>query len=135
MTRKPHPGQEDEGRPPYNCPWCGAGAWIEPGEIDPPIDYCHPGDHGSPDDYYGSRGRAREGGQPHACPEWDGLFISPEDPEFEACSCEFAPGGLTGLNTCEFCKGSGESGPDQVCLVCDGSGAEEVCQLNHENKT
>lgn len=28
-------------------------------------------------------------GRPHECPEWDYLFISPEDPEFEACSCEF----------------------------------------------
>jgi hypothetical protein len=36
---------------PYRCPWCGSPAWLEPGEIDPPVDYCHPGDHGSPEDY------------------------------------------------------------------------------------
>jgi hypothetical protein len=23
----------------------------------------------------------------HACPEWDGLVIGPEDPEFECCEC------------------------------------------------
>lgn len=36
----------------------------------------------------------------------------------------FQPGESADLNTCEFCVGSGESGPDQVCWVCDGSGAE-----------
>lgn len=28
-------------------------------------------------------------GQSHKCPEWDYALISPDDPEFEVCSCEF----------------------------------------------
>lgn len=27
---------------------------------------------------------------------------------------------------CEYCMGSGESGPDQVCMACDGSGAHNL---------
>lgn len=41
----------EEVKPPYNCPWCGAPAWCEPGEIPPPPDYCWESDHGSREEY------------------------------------------------------------------------------------
>lgn len=36
--------------PPYRCRFCGAPSWREPSEQTAPPDYCHPEDHGSPDD-------------------------------------------------------------------------------------
>lgn len=36
--------------PPHRCQFCGAPSWIEPCDQTPPPDYCHPEDHGSPDD-------------------------------------------------------------------------------------
>ena len=36
--------------PPYHCRFCGAPSRREPSEQTPPPDYCHPEDHGSPDD-------------------------------------------------------------------------------------
>lgn len=33
---------------------------------------------------------------------------------------------LDDLGICCFCMGSGESGPDQVCGSCEGSGADRV---------
>lgn len=36
---------------PHNCPWCGADAWRDPSDIDPPVDYCHEGDHGTPEEW------------------------------------------------------------------------------------
>ncbi|MBF7052263.1 hypothetical protein IOC61_02900 [Halomonas sp. KAO] len=36
---------------PYRCPYCGALAWREPREIEPPVDYCHGDAHGSPEEY------------------------------------------------------------------------------------
>lgn len=38
------------GKPPHRCQFCGAPSWREPSEQTPPQDYCHPEDHGSPDD-------------------------------------------------------------------------------------
>lgn len=37
-------------KPPYICQFCGCPSWYEPSEQDPPVDYCHESDHGSPDD-------------------------------------------------------------------------------------
>lgn len=36
--------------PPYRCRFCGAPSWLDPSDQTPPPDYCHPEDHGSPDD-------------------------------------------------------------------------------------
>lgn len=35
--------------PPYRCKFCGARSFIEPSDQAPPPSYCHPGDHGTPD--------------------------------------------------------------------------------------
>lgn len=36
--------------PPYRCRFCGAPSWLDPSDQTPPPDYCHPEDHGSPDE-------------------------------------------------------------------------------------
>lgn len=36
---------------PYSCRFCGAPSWREPNDQTLPPDYCHPEDHGEPDDY------------------------------------------------------------------------------------
>lgn len=35
--------------PPHTCKFCGAPSWLDPSEQDPPPDYCHESDHGSPE--------------------------------------------------------------------------------------
>lgn len=35
---------------PYLCRFCGAPSWIPPSEQTAPPDYCHPSDHGAPED-------------------------------------------------------------------------------------
>lgn len=35
---------------PYECKFCGAPSWRAPSEQEMPPDYCHPEDHGSPED-------------------------------------------------------------------------------------
>lgn len=42
--------RRDAPEPPYRCQFCGAPSWREPSEQTAPPDYCHPEDHGSPDD-------------------------------------------------------------------------------------
>lgn len=37
---------------PYLCKYCGAPSWLDPSEQTPPPDYCHPSDHGDPEDFY-----------------------------------------------------------------------------------
>lgn len=51
---------------PYRCPYCGASAWREPREIDPPIDYCHADDHGSLVEYLEDVGEPAPGEGPDA---------------------------------------------------------------------
>ena len=35
--------------PPYSCAYCGMPSWYTPDEQPAPVDYCHEGDHGSPE--------------------------------------------------------------------------------------
>jgi|GEM_PF-5692545 len=51
---------------PYRCPYCGAPAWREPREIEPPIDYCHEEAHGSWEEYLGECGEDTSGEAPDA---------------------------------------------------------------------
>jgi len=37
--------------PPYECKFCGDPSWVDPSEQEPPVDYCHPEDHGSEADF------------------------------------------------------------------------------------
>lgn len=30
----------------YTCKYCGQPSWIDPGDQEAPVDYCHPSDHG-----------------------------------------------------------------------------------------
>ena len=34
---------------PYTCKYCGQPSWLDPADQTPPVDYCHPSDHGEPD--------------------------------------------------------------------------------------
>lgn len=36
--------------PPYECQFCGAPSWLDESEQTAPVDYCHPEDHGEPDE-------------------------------------------------------------------------------------
>lgn len=51
---------------PYRCPYCGAPAWREPREIEPPIDYCHEEAHGSWEEYLREYGEDTSGEVPDA---------------------------------------------------------------------
>ena len=35
---------------PYTCKYCGQPSWLDPADQTPPVDYCHPSDHGDPDE-------------------------------------------------------------------------------------
>lgn len=35
--------------PPYTCKYCGARSYIDPSDQERPPDYCHPVDHGTPE--------------------------------------------------------------------------------------
>jgi hypothetical protein len=37
--------------PPFTCKFCGAPSWVDPADQEPPADYCHESDHGTPEDY------------------------------------------------------------------------------------
>ena len=36
--------------PPYTCQFCGMPSWYDESEQTMPPDYCHPSDHGEPED-------------------------------------------------------------------------------------
>lgn len=37
-------------KPPYECQFCGAPSWLDESEQTAPVDYCHEGDHGEPEE-------------------------------------------------------------------------------------
>lgn len=37
--------------PEFVCQFCGMPSYVDPSDQTMPPDYCHPGDHGDPDDY------------------------------------------------------------------------------------
>jgi MoaA/NifB/PqqE/SkfB family radical SAM enzyme len=53
---------------PYRCPYCGAPAWREPREIEPPIDYCHGDEHGALEEYLEDAGEDPPGEDCDASP-------------------------------------------------------------------
>lgn len=40
---------KDRVDPPYTCKYCGARSYIDPSDQERPPDYCHPVDHGTPE--------------------------------------------------------------------------------------
>lgn len=44
------PVEAGEEGPPFACGYCGAPSWVDPSDQSPPAGYCHPEDHGAPEE-------------------------------------------------------------------------------------